>query len=177
MQVFAGNRITADLFNRQAVQMVAQSADQEVESSTTLVPTEVIIPVESGATYLFITVLSYSARNTNNDTEGGGLRWNWDVPTGTAMPRQTATYDLVSNSSISLVTGGRIILRSPAASTEMRADGSGSAAFHSALEYGNILVGGQSGECTLQFAQFNSHSTATVLRGALRTRAYFIRVQ
>src|SRR5690606_14728848 len=122
-------------------------------------------------------VLTYTARNTNDGVEGGGIRWAWDVPTGTSMPRQTASYALVDNQGISLIAGGRILLRSPAATTEMRAEGSGPDNFHAALEHGSIQEGGLSGEAVLQFAQWTAHSTPTTLRGATRTRVFYPRVQ
>src|SRR5690606_9429931 len=46
--------------------------NQEVVNSTALVPTEIIIPLESGATYWYQLVLTYTARNTNDGVEGGG---------------------------------------------------------------------------------------------------------
>src|SRR5690606_23704148 len=131
----------------------------------------------SGATYWYQLVLTYTASNTGGGMGGGGLRWAWDVPTGTSMPRQTASYALVDNQAISLIAGGRILLRSPAATTEMRAEGSGPDNFHAVLEYGSIQVGGLSGEAVLQFAQWNAHSTPTTLRGATRTRVVRPRVQ
>lgn len=176
-QWFAGQTITADRLNAARMKMVAQSENQEVVNSTALVPTEIIIPLESGATYWYQLVLTYTARNTNDGVEGGGIRWAWDVPTGTSMPRQTASYALVGNQGISLIAGGRILLRSPAATTEMRAEGSGPDNFHAALEYGSIQVGGLSGAAVLQFAQWNAHSTPTTLRGATRTRVFYARVQ
>src|SRR5690606_19762827 len=130
-----------------------------------------------GATYWYQLVLTYTARNTNDGVEGGGIRWAWDVPTGTSMPRQTASYALVDNQGISLIAGGRVLLRSPAATTEMRDVGSGPANCHAALEYVSIQVGGLAGEAVLQLAQGNAHSTPTTLRGATRTGVFYARVQ
>src|SRR5690606_22428850 len=112
---FAGQTITADRLTAARKQMVAQSAHQAVVHWTALVPTEIIIPLESGATYWYQLVLTYTASNTGGGMGGGGIRWAWDVPTGTSMPRQTASYALVDNQAISLIAGGRILLRSPAA--------------------------------------------------------------
>src|SRR5690606_16817071 len=136
-QLLSGQTITADRLNAAHMKMVAQSENQEVVNSTALVPTEIIIPLESGATYWYQLVLTYTASNTGGGMGGGGIRWAWDVPTGTSMPRQTASYALVDNQAISLIAGGRILLRSPAATTEMRAEGSGPDNFHAALEYGS----------------------------------------
>lgn len=174
--VFAGQGITTATFNNFSKQMVTQSADQEVQSSTAVVPTEIIIPLEPGATYWYQLVATYSAVNTSSNG-GGGFRWSWDVPTGTAMPRQTAAMALGSVANLN--AGQDIILRSPAASTDMRAEGinSDASAFMSVHEYGCIQVGGQSGNAVLQFAQWASHATPTVLRGLLRTRAFYQRVQ
>ena len=47
-QWFAGQTITADRLNAARMKMVAQSENQEVVNSTALVPTEIIIPLESG---------------------------------------------------------------------------------------------------------------------------------
>lgn len=176
-QWFAGMTLTADRLNAARMRMVSASENQEVAESTALVPTEIIIPLESGATYWYHLILTYTARNTNNEQEGGGIRWNWSVPVGTTQPRQTACYDVANNAGISLTNGGLIIMRSPATSTEMRADGSGQDNFHSAHEYGSIQVGGASGSAVLQFAQWGSHATPTTLRGATRTRVFYSRVQ
>src|SRR5690606_19580747 len=176
-QWFAGQTITADRLNAARMKMVAQSENQEVVNSTALVPTEISIPLETGATYWYQLVLTYTARNTNEGVDGGGIRWAWDVPRGTSMTGQSAKCAPVDNQGISLIAGGRILLRSPAATTEMRAEGSGPDNFHAALEYGSIQVGGLSGEAVLQFAQWNAHSTPTTLRGATRTRVFYARVQ
>ena len=174
MPVFAGQAITTAMLNDMRMRMVVQTENQEVEG-TALVPSEIIVPVQSGATYWYQLVMTYSAMNTVSDG-GGGISWNWDVPTGTAMPRQTAAISLGSTNNLN--SGRGIILRSPAASTEMRADGVNDDpdAFMSVHEYGSIQVGGQSGDCTLQFAQWEPHSTPTVLRGILRTRCFYARV-
>src|SRR5690606_41367710 len=128
------------------MKMVAQSENQEVVNSTALVPTEIIIPLESGATYWYQLVLTYTASNTGGGMGGGGIRWAWDVPTGTSMPRQAAGYAVVDNEGISLIAGGRMLLRPPAATTEMRAEGPGPGNFHAALEHGPSQVGGVAGE-------------------------------
>src|SRR5690606_30068635 len=176
-QWFAGQTITADRLNAARMKMVAQSENQEVVNSTALVPTEIIIPLESGATYWYQLVLTYTARNTNDGVEGGGIRWAWDVPTGTSMPRQTASYALVGNQGISLIAGGRILLRSPTATTWRGAGGAGPDNAQAARAYGSIQVGGLSGAAVWQFAQWNAHSTPTTLRGATRTRVFYARVQ
>ncbi|TQN30623.1 hypothetical protein FHX37_0505 [Haloactinospora alba] len=174
---FAGQVITADDLNRSRTRQVVQAANQEVESSTTLVPTEVSIPVEAGATYWVYTVIAYSAASTQV-TGAGGLRWSWDVPTGTAMPRVTAAYSLEDpDNDEDLNTGGNVILRSPSASTEMRAEGTHVDNFNSVHENAILQVGGASGTATLQFAQWSSSSTPTILRGILRTRSFYTRVQ
>lgn len=177
MPVFAGQAITTAMLNDMRMKMVVQTENQEVEG-TALVPSEIIVPVQSGATYWFQTVITYSADHDpqHNDLDAGGFRWNWDVPTGTAMPRQTVAYNLFDTTNTALNDGGRVIVRSPAASTHMRARGTGPDDFLSVHEYGTIQVGGQSGDCTLQFAQWGSHSTPTVLRGILRTRCMYMRV-
>lgn len=174
---FAGQAITADRLNAIRTHQVVQSANQEVSSSTVLVPTEVSIPVEAGATYKVQTIIAYSAASTQT-TSAGGLRWNWDVPTGTAMPRSSAAYSLEDpDNDEDLNTGGNVILRSPAASTEMRAQGTHPDNFNAVHEDAILQVGGISGYATLQFAQWVSSSTATVLRGILRTRAFYQRIQ
>ncbi|QBI56792.1 hypothetical protein [Streptomonospora litoralis] len=176
-QWFAGMTLTADRLNASRMKMVVASENQEVAESTNLVASEIVIPLESGATYWYHLVLTYSARNTNNDTEGGGIRWNWLVPTGTTAPRQIACLDVQTNSGISLTYGGTVTMRSPATSTEIRAEGSGVNDFLSAHEYGSIQVGGSSGSAVLQWAQWAAHAEATVLRGATRTRCFYTRVQ
>lgn len=175
---FAGQAITADDLNRSRMRQVVQSANQEVESSTTLVPTEISIPVEAGATYWVQTFIAYSAASTQEETQGGGFRWNWSVPSGTAMPRSTVAYSLEDpDNDTDLNTGGNVILRSPAASTEMRAEGTHPDNFNSVQETAILQAGGASGNATLQFAQWASGSTATVLRGILRARSLYVRVQ
>lgn len=177
MPVFAGQAITTDMLNDLRMKMVVQTENQEVEGSSELVPSEIVIPVESGATYWFQAVITYSAGHAEGFDGSGAFRWNWDVPTGTAMPRQTAAYSLNdSGNDDSLNRGGWVILRSPAASTDMRAQGNGIDNFLAVHEYGSIQVGGQGGDCTLQFAQWGASSTPTILRGLLRTRAFYQRV-
>lgn len=176
LPVYAGQAITTDMINDLRMKMVVQTENQEVEDSTELVPSEIVIPVESGATYWYQAVITYSAAHAAGTEGPGGFGWNWDVPTGTAMPRQTASYSVVDGERDGLNQGYRVILRSPAASTIMRAQGTGPDDFLSVHEYGSIQVGGQGGDCTLQFAQWRPSSTPTVLRGLLRTRAFYQRV-
>lgn len=173
--VFAGQAITTSTFNDFSMQMVAQSSNQEVEDSETLVPTEIIIPLVAGATYWYQAVITYSAVNTSSNG-GGGLSWNWSVPTGTAMPRQTVAMALGALAHQN--EGQPAIVRSPANSTEMRAEGTDADndPFLSVHEYGSIQVGGASGNAVLQFAQWTAHTTPTILRGILRTRAFYQRV-
>lgn len=175
LPVFAGQAITASMLNDLRMKMVVQTENQEVTSSTALVPSEIVIPVESGATYWYQMILTYSAGNTGSG--GGGFAWNWAVPTGAAMPRQSISYSLLDTTNTSLNAGGRVISRSPANSTTMRAQGTGVDDFLSVHEYGSIQVGGQSGDCVLQFSQWESSAQATTLRGVLRTRCFYQRVQ
>ena len=176
MPVFAGQAITSDMLNNLRMRMVVQTENQEVEDSEDVVPSEIVIPVESGATYWFMAVISYSAGRANGNDGSGGFRWNWDVPAGTAMPRQNVAYSLEDSGNTGLIQGGNVIVRSPTASTHMRAQGTGADNFLSVHEHGSIQVGGQGGDCVLQFAQWGESSTPTTLRGLLRTRCFYQRV-
>lgn len=176
LQAYAGQAITTDMLNNLRMQMVVQTENQEVVDSEELVPSEIVIPVQSGATYWFHSIITYSAGHAEGNGGSGGFRWNWDTPVGTAMPRQNLAYSLTDSGNTGLIQGGTMISRSPSSSTQMRAQGTGVDNFLAVHESGTIQVGGQGGDCTLQFAQWGESSTPTILRGILRTRALWVRV-
>lgn len=179
LPVYAGRRVTADLFNAMRMHMSAQSTNVDVTNAAVgsdPQASEVVIPVEAGSVYWFQSVITYSA-TINSD-----FGWFWAVPTGTSMPRQTIAFD--SGASPGLQDYHPVNMRSPAASTATivagGTNGSGNddpGNFHCVYEHGSIQVGGTSGVCQLMWGQGSSHSDVTRLRGIQRTRVFYQRVQ
>lgn len=177
IEVFAGQLLTTDVLNLPRKRLVVQTADQTINNSTTLVDTEIVIPVEAGATYWYQCLISYSAVRP---TDGGSaLDFAWSAPTGTALARFSQSY-IEDPASTGANSGALIIQRRPANTTRIPAGGSDGtdppSNFHSAYDRGTIAVGGVSGNVILQVAQRSASATDTILRGGNQTRSFFERI-
>lgn len=160
----AGMRITADRLDDRNWTVVTQGEDQVVTSSITPVDTNLIIPGEAGAMYVYNAMISYSANATPD------MRWTWSVPSGANVRRFTASRILAAADGLN--TGADIIMRTPATTTETVA-GSGDPDnppidFFFAHDQGVIEMGGTAGNVTLLFAQNLSSANETIFRGQSR---------
>ncbi|WP_040692409.1 hypothetical protein [Nocardiopsis lucentensis] len=175
IEVFAGQVLTTDVFNATRKRFIVQTADQILTNQTTPIPTEIVIPVEAGATYVYECLVSLSAVADSDSA----LAFNWNVPTGTLLARFTHAYD--ATSATSLNSGAEIIQRRPANTTLQIAGGSDASSppsnFHSAVDRGTIAVGGVSGNVILEIQQSGAGSAnETILRGGNQTRAIVERI-
>jgi hypothetical protein len=153
----AGEIVTADKMNDKTIpgHVVAQ-VDQQVVNSTTVVNSSwLMFDVEAGQRYSWEAYLGVSGH------ADGNFKWRWSVPPGGHFFRHTVSNINEIGSGVN--ASGDVIMRRPARSTEIRAGTSGEGAFRAAVDVGHVLVGRQSGRIVLQFAQFTSHATATVL--------------
>lgn len=174
-QVFAGQTLTADVINATRKRLIIQTADQVLTDQDTEIDTEIIIPVEAGATYWYECLISYSAVSAASSA----LTYSWDAPTGTALARFTQSY--ITQPGTGSNTGSLIIQRRPANTTGIPAGGSDASSpptnFHSAYDRGTISVGGISGNVVLQVRQAGSGSSnETILRGGNQTRCFYERI-
>lgn len=171
-QWYAGMVLTADRLNARAEHMVTQDTDQTVTDSTTYVNSQIIVPVEAGAVYRYVLLISYSAHTA------GDFKWRWSVPTGTLIA--SFTQALVTGAGTGLNTGADIIMRRPAQTTDRIAGGTDDTSppsnFHSAYDRGTITVSGSSGNVVMQFAQNSASSNPTILRGGNNTRLIYSRI-
>ncbi|MDT0270592.1 hypothetical protein RM844_30395 [Streptomyces sp. DSM 44915] len=144
-------RVTAGRLEEDKPAIVEQPADISVTSSTTLVSTDLAVPVVAGAYYIFRVRTAYGA------SSAGGARFAWTVPTGTTMVRRVeAPADGSSGA------GGDITMRARDAGTEQTVGGGITfAGYHEDCQ---VNVGSVGGVCTLRFAQATSNATATIFR-------------
>lgn len=161
----AGMRITADRLDDRNWFVVDQGEDQTVTNSTTLVDTNLIIPGEAGAKYIYNAMISFSATVTPD------FRWAWSVPSGGNVRR--FTIHRIQAAAAGLNTGADIIMRTPATTTETvagggSADGVSPPDFFHTSDEGIIEMGGTAGNVTLRFAQFTSNANETIFRGQSR---------
>lgn len=168
----AGMRITADRLDDRNWTVVSQGEDQTVTSSITPIDTNLIIPGEIGAKYIYNAMISFSATVTPD------LRWVWSVPSGANVRRFTIAREAASTTGLN--TGQNIIMRTPATTTETvagggSADGASPPDFFHTLDQGIIEMGGTAGNVTLQFAQFTSNANETIFRG--QSRLTYTRVE
>lgn len=171
-QWFAGQVITADRLNARNFYLVTQENDLQVDQGTTVMDTEIVIPVETGAVYAYWCWISYTADN-NTDS---ALDYFWDAPTSTALCRFTQSYGQTPTASINDAQG--VIFRRPGNTTRIPAGGTGGDSYHSAYDQGTITVGATSGNVVLRVAQ-NVHggvAANTILRGGNQTRCLYQRI-
>lgn len=74
LDYYAGQRLTADDLQALAGERIPQTSQQDVASSTTLVDTAMVVPVDG------LTEIQLYARYTSL---AGGIRWAWTVSSGT----------------------------------------------------------------------------------------------
>lgn len=173
----AGQRITAARLDEAATRLVAQDADLVMTNQTSLVNSDIAIPVEAGATYVYDCMISYSAVSAANSA----LLFAWDAPSGTLLARNTQSYVAQPPTASGANTGSDIIMRRPANITQIPAGGTDTASpptnFHSAYDRGTITVGSVGGLVVLQVRQQGSGSAnQTILRGGNQTRCTFARI-
>jgi hypothetical protein len=156
----AGMRITHDRLDDRNVHFVEQAADQTENSNETLVDTSLTFEGEADAEYWYIALISYSA-----DT-AADMHFAWDVPSGAGVRR--FTQSLIEGAASGVNTGGDLIMRTPATTTEITAGGAGDGAFNLARDEGIITMGGTAGDVTLQFAQQASDAGDTIFRAQSR---------
>lgn len=169
---YAGQVLTADRFNARNSYMITQDTDQVFTSTTTLTNTQIVVPVEAGAVYVYWLFVSYSA------TTASDMKWAWAAPVGTLLSSYTSAF--IAGAASGLNTGAAIIMRRPANTTERLAGGTDTASpptnFHSAYDRGTITVGGTAGNVILQAAQNTSSVDQTVIRGGNQTRLVYSRI-
>ena len=172
----AGQRITAARLQESATQLVVQDTDLIMTNQTALVNSDIAIPVEAGATYVYDCMISYSAVAAANSA----LLFAWSAPSGTLLARNTQSYAAQSAAS-GTNDGALIIQRRPANATQIPAGGTDGASpppsYHSAYDRGTISVGSVGGLVVLQVRQQGSGSSnQTILRGGNQTRATYARI-
>ncbi|MET9516379.1 hypothetical protein [Streptomyces sp. NPDC002994] len=169
-QWFAGQVLTADGLNARHPKLVTQVNDQVIETSTTLIDSEIIFTPEPNAVYAYELFISYSA-TINSD-----MKWAWR---GTAL---LASFSLgyATSAASGVNTGSDVVMRRPGNTTPRVAGGSNATSppgdFHSAYDRGTFSTDGTVAELAMQFAQNTSHADQTILRGGNQTRLLYWRI-
>lgn len=152
LQFYAGQVLTADDLMGIQPEIYEQGTDQSVTSSTAVVDSSIVVPVLAGARYRFLMHLSYGS------SSAGGLRVDWDGPSGTEMGRYIQAVASTSYTADS----ARMVTRTRAIGTDQTVGGGLTFAYYQ--EVGDVRVGGTSGNMRLRFAQAVSDATETILR-------------
>jgi hypothetical protein len=161
----AGQILTAaDLTNMQWVE-VSQGSNQTVNNSTTLVDSNIVVPVASGATYLFLVNLNF------NSDPAADIKFDWTVPSGGSVTRFLHGPGMAATGGTDDYTTVNYRRISPG--TNAVYAGSGVTLSASAFEQGE-LIGGNGGNITLQFAQQSADASNTVLNSL--TSLYYLRL-
>lgn len=155
----AGQRLTAGMLTEMQWREVEQGEDQIVNNTTTLVDTNLVVPVVAGARYRFRLFVGYNSGETPD------ISFAWSVPSGGAVTAWTWGLGVSGTGAISDYTS--VQMRRPATTTVRNVGGSGTANAHSYHEEG-ILSGGVGGNITFQFAQFVADPSDTEIFGASR---------
>jgi len=161
---YAGQILTPDDLMAIQWHRVSQGAAQSVTSSTTLVESAIVIPVE-GLTAVN-TFLHYTSL-------GGGITWDWDVTAGTVSDAdgrwvwghgQATTGDVLTSTALQMHRSALSTDRSVQHFTTQSPN---------AMREEMTVTG--SGEITLRFAQQTSNASATTL--AATTYARYLRLE
>lgn len=149
--------ITADRLTAMQWQFVRQETNQTVNNSTTLVNTNLIIPVLANGIYRINTYLNFTGSATPD------IKFNWSVPAGTTIQRFIAgPGTAASGGSTDFTTTSWRRL------TEVNDSGisaAGGGVNVSAFEFCQAFIGVTSGNIILQFAQNAANASDTILNG------------
>lgn len=169
----AGLVWTAGRANARNIRIIEQAEDQVV-SGTTVVDTDIVIPLEPNAVYWHHLFISYSAVSGSNSA----LAANWLVPSGTVVNRFTSSY--VASPGTGLNTGSLIIKRRPANTTFQIIGGSDASTagnFHNASDEGTITTGAAGGDLFWRVRVSGTATDDVILRGGPgQTRILFARI-
>lgn len=162
----AGQILTAAQLTAMQWKSIEQNTDQTVTNSTVLVDSNLIITVESGATYRYWALIAYETPSTADiqfawasPSNGVAGRWTWGIGTA-ASGTDINSYDSVA-------------FRRPASTTAVEIGAAQSTHTLSYYEAG-ILEGGSGGDFTFQFAQNAAASGDTILRAF--SRVEYVRI-
>lgn len=145
----AGQVVTADDLTAITWQLVHQGTDQDVTSSTTLVDTALVVPVD-GPTVV--------RANLRYGSGGGGIRWAWSASGSAGGRRFLWTYGPNGTNA----EEGTFQARNFASGTTHQTPHFSGASTLAILE--ELDLDGE-GEVTFQFAQDTSDASATTLDG------------
>jgi hypothetical protein len=155
LEYLAGQILTADELQRTVTKRVTQGSSQDVASSTTIVDTSIVIPVDD---------LIKVNLEVRYQSRAGGIRWAWAESSGSVTllsraigpaPGDGATGN---NSELTLM-----FLRTQITLTEEQLVAHHNTNTSSRISEELIIEG--SGEITLQFAQDTSNASATTFNG------------
>jgi hypothetical protein len=160
---YAGQILTADDLMDIQWHRVSQGAAQQVVSSTTLVDSAIVVPVQG------ITVVKLFLHYTSL---GGGITWDWDVSAGSVADAdgrwvwghgQATTGDVLTSTAMQMHRSGLTTDRSVQHFTTQSPN---------AMRE-ELTVEGE-GEITLRFAQQTSNANATTLAATTWARYLWI---
>lgn len=145
----AGSRITAAMVQGVAPYAVIKGADESVASSLTpQFDDALFLAVPANTQWLFKCVLNYEG-----GTHGASdIRWLWNVPTGATL-RYFASYTHNTLANTAMLTG----------STTGSADTTGAGNLMGVQMDGTLIVGSTAGNIALEWAQFTSNATPTIV--------------
>lgn len=159
IQYRAGQILTADDLMMMQPTLYEQGEDQQVASSTSMVSSQIVIPLEASARYILRLRATYgSASNAGSGT--GGARFAWLAPPGADFGRR-----ILGVASGSDATDGQLTMRTRATGTQQTVGGGITFADYQEDIYATTV---SAGDAVFQFAQQSSNSSPTILRATSR---------
>ena len=148
--IVAGSRIVASVMQQIAPQAVIKGADQSLASNTTLQNDNALfLPVVANASYLFECYLDYEG-----GTQGSSdLKWTFAVPAGGTLRYQPVYFNTSGVVQASTSTGSGI----------NTAGTNGAGTLRGVTMTGSLIMGSLAGTLQLQWAQFTSNATPTIV--------------
>ena len=146
--ILAGSKITASVLTAMQPLTIVKPGDTSITSSTTLTnDPDLVLPVAAAATYDFRCYLDFEGASS-----GGGLSWQWAVPSAA-----TLRYVLNANTAVSTlgltITGGSTV----------DANTNGATVLQGAYMDGTLVVSSTAGNLQLKWCQVTSSGTATIV--------------
>jgi hypothetical protein len=161
----AGQVLTAGQLSSMQWQDVSQGSPQVVNNSETFVDTSIVIPVLSGALYMYQLLANWDGAVAT------GIKFTWTVPSGAAMTRFQTGPGFLATGGPDMYTESSYRRQPSTGSVAAGSAGLGLAAGY--FEFGNI-DGGNGGNVTLQFAQQEAGASNTTLNAL--TTAMWLRI-
>lgn len=163
-----GMRITAERLAAQQWQEIIQGTTTTINNSTTMVDTNIVVPLAAGARYFYELMVAYTS------ADDADIVFDWAAQADQTVTRVT-TWGIGAGATGDIHSMSGYTTRSPAMGTDVQAGGAGVSAFVGYNERGSLNGGSADGTVTFRAAQRVAQSSDTVIQA--NTRCRFLRVE